>query len=140
MAEEKASEQKSKTELNAEKKLTHAEWHADGVRRFGPDQMKWKFVCPACNFVQSVTDYKKAGAEQEVVGFSCVGRYIEGSREAFGDKKNSLRKGPCNYAGGGLFRINPVAITFPDGHTGNFFDFAEADPAPVAAAPAEVKA
>jgi hypothetical protein len=32
--------------------------------------------------------------------------------------------GPCNYAGGGLFRLNPVTVVDPDGIENHAFDFA----------------
>lgn len=95
--------------------MTHKEWVAEGRRRFGSDSMKWQFVCPACGHVQSVQDYKDAGAPEGAVGFSCVGRYLNGTpRDAF-----EAGAGPCNYAGGGLFGLNPLNV---DG--GHYFDFA----------------
>ncbi|MBA9071867.1 hypothetical protein FHR71_005660, partial [Methylobacterium sp. RAS18] len=33
--------------------------------------------------------------------------------------------GPCNYAGGGLFKLNPVIVTGPDGSEHAMFDFAD---------------
>lgn len=101
------------------KSLTHAQWLEEGTRRFGPDYMKWKFVCPVCKHVASVQDYKDAGAPDNAVAFSCIGRYAEVKREAFGKDDGP---GPCNYAGGGLFALNPVRII--DFNT-CFFDFAE---------------
>jgi hypothetical protein len=97
------------------KKMTHEEWEAEGKRRFGEDQMQWKFVCPICGHIQSVQDYKDAGAPSNVVAFSCIRRWILGSRRAFGGNG----AGPCDYAGGVLFRCNPIEI---DGQT--YFDFA----------------
>lgn len=71
-----------------------------------------------CKHVASVRDYQKAGAPEDCVAFSCIGRWLEGSLQAF--EESGL--GPCNYAGGGLFRLNPVEII--DGeHTAHFFDF-----------------
>lgn len=96
--------------------MTHTEWLSEGERRFGPDQMKWRFVCPACKHVASVQDYKDAGASMTAVAFSCVGRWMDRPRDAFGDGP-----GPCNYAGGGLFGLNPLDV---DGR--KYFDFAEA--------------
>jgi hypothetical protein len=81
-------------------------WREEAVRRFGPDPLQWKFVCPVCKHVASVDDWRKAGALETEAAFSCVGRHIPGSRPAF-DKTG---KGPCNYAGGGLFRLNPVRV------------------------------
>lgn len=91
------------------------EFTAEAVKRFGPDKMKWQFVCPACGHVQSAEDYKAAGAPPNAVGFSCVGRWIEGSRGCFDDGP-----GPCDYAGGGLIRMHKLEI---DGHS--CFELAE---------------
>lgn len=95
--------------------MTREEWLTEGYRRFGPDQMKWRFVCPSCGHVASVQDYKDAGAAVSVVAFSCIGRWMDHPRDAFGEGP-----GPCNYAGGGLIGINPVEV---DGH--RYFEFAE---------------
>lgn len=100
--------------------MTLGEWHADGVRRFGPDEMAWRFVCPACGHVATTADWKAAGAPETTVAFSCVGRWAGEKREAFGDGP-----GPCNYAGGGLIGLNPVAV---DGH-GRVFAFDASRPA-----------
>lgn len=80
-------------------------WLAEGIRRFGPDKRDWRFVCPSCGFEQSVRDYKAASAPLDAVAFSCVGRWREQAIEAFGKGQ-----GPCNYAGGGLFKMNPVTV------------------------------
>ncbi len=108
--------------------MLYANWLVEGERRFGPDQMNWRFVCPVCGYVQSVADYKAAGAPSTAAGFSCLGRWMEGSREAFGEKG----AGPCNYAGGGLFGFNPVAVEFSDGRVIQAFAFAsEEEPCPI---------
>lgn len=99
-------------------KFTHEQWEAEGTRRFGPDQMAWRFVCPVCGHIASVADYKAAGAPVGAVAFSCIGRYLPNPREAFGGKG----PGPCNYTGGGLFGLNPVAI---EGRASNVFAFAD---------------
>lgn len=103
--------------------MSHEEWIAEGTRRFGPDMMKWKFVCPACGYVQSVQDYKDAGAPTNAVAFSCVGRWAPGvgtARQAFSAGMPSVKAGPCDYAGGGLLRLNPLTV---DGT--RYFDFAD---------------
>lgn len=104
------------------KHMLRPEWEAEGRRLFGDDQMQWRFVCPACGHVASVKDWQDAGAEEDEVAFSCVGRHSEKPRGAFVSKFTTKknREGPCNYAGGGLFKLNPVEV---DGH--NVFDFAE---------------
>lgn len=97
--------------------MTRDEWEAEGQRRFGPDHMAWRFVCPVCKYEQSAQDYKDAGAPSNAIAFSCVGRWMPKAKQAFEDNDT----GPCNYAGGGLFRLNPLDV---DGS--KVFDFADA--------------
>ncbi len=98
-------------------------WHAEGRRRFGDDKMQWAFLCPSCGHRWIVSDWKDAGATEGEVAFSCVGRHLEGS----GDLGSA--PGPCNYAGGGLFKLNPVSITI-DGTDHYAFAFAAPEPSP----------
>jgi predicted RNA-binding Zn-ribbon protein involved in translation (DUF1610 family) len=107
------------TQLN----YTLEQWQEEGRRRFGADQMNWRFVCPSCGHVASVRDYQAAGAKEQDVGYSCVGRFT-GSTVTIGNTP-----GPCNYTGGGLFKLNPDRITLPEGRTVHCFAFA--DPAAV---------
>lgn len=104
--------------------MTKAEWEAKGQRLFGPNQLDWKFVCPCCGHVASIADWRAAGAEVAAAAFSCVGRWIEGSAEAFVNKG----KGPCTYAGGGLFRLNPIEVMEDNGKVHEMFAFAEVQP------------
>ena len=91
------------------------------VSRFGEDKMKWRFVCPSCGHVASVQDWKDAGAPADAVAFSCVGRWLD-----VGDKKTFKGEGgPCQYAGGGLFRLNPVELEGDDGKKFSCFALAE---------------
>jgi len=105
------------------RKLTHAEWVAEGKRRFGEDFDKWRFVCPVCGFVASVQDWKDVG-HSDAAAFSCVGRWRKDSKDALTDAMAKGR-GPCNYAGGGLFRLNPVTVVFTDGTEHSAFEFAD---------------
>lgn len=89
------------------RKITYEEWEKEGERRFGKDKMKWQFICPVCKHVALAEDWLKAGASEDTIAFSCIGRYLNPVRDAFSGKG----KGPCNYAGGGLFRLNPVIIS-----------------------------
>lgn len=104
------------------KTYTHAEWTAEGVKRFGDNVEGWRFICPSCGHVASVADWCDAGAPENAIAFSCIGRYT-GSEKEVGDKAG----GPCNYTGGGLFRLNPVVV-YVGGKELNVFDFAEAQP------------
>lgn len=107
------------------KVMTHAEWKAEGQRRFGPNVTAWRFVCPVCKHEQSVADCEVVGVPTNAIGFSCIGRWLprEQTRDAFGS--GGTVKAPCNYAGGGLFRLNPVDVVMPDGKTLQVFAFAE---------------
>lgn len=87
--------------------ITVEQWQARAVELFGSDCMRWRFVCPSCGHVQSVQDYRDAGAPSEAVAFSCVGRWRQKSAEAFGVGDNA---NGCNYAGGGFIRLNPVPV------------------------------
>jgi hypothetical protein len=99
--------------------LTRQQWEAAGASRYGTDRMQWKFRCPSCGHIATPADYRSAGAPENAVAFSCVGRWSGSESEAFAGKK-----GPCNYAGGGLFRLNPIAVT--DGaNKHEMFDFAD---------------
>lgn len=87
------------------RRVTFTDWQAEGVRLFGEDRRAWRFICPACGHVASVADWMAAGAKEGEVGFSCIGRRQPKPRDAF-----VKGEGPCNYAGGGLFRLNPVTV------------------------------
>lgn len=97
---------------------SYAEWKKEAVSRFGEDSRKWKFICPSCGHIATVQDWKDAGAPLGTIAFSCVGRYLSKRHEAF-----QKGKCPCNYAGGGLFRINPVTVKEGD-VVHEIFDFA----------------
>ncbi len=100
--------------------MTHEEWLAEAELRFGKDPMEWRFVCPSCGYVAKVRDWKEAGAREGEVAFSCIGRRTGSTQKMFSEDG-----GPCNYAGGGLFRLNPVNVV-KDGKTHSVFAFAEA--------------
>jgi hypothetical protein len=102
--------------------MTHAAWRAEAVRRFGEDELEWAFVCPVCKHVAKVRDWKKAGAPVTAVAFSCVGRWMPDAKDAFSVPEGS---GPCNYTGGGLFRLNPIGVEHEDGSVRHVFAFAE---------------
>jgi len=104
--------------------MTHAEWLAEAERRFGDDPMFWRFVCPSCGHVASVRDWKDVGASEGAIAFSCLGRYT-GDRKSAEDKAFQHNGGPCNYAGGGLFRLNPVMVDLGNGEFRQTFAFAE---------------
>ena len=106
---------------DAVRHLTHEEWFAEGRRRFGPRIENWRWECPVCKHVASGQDWKDAGAPEGAIAFSCVGRWLPGSRDALAGEG----PGPCNYIGGGLFALNPVVID--DGRVA-VFEWAPARP------------
>ena len=101
-------------------RYSHDDWLAEATRRFGADALEWRFRCPACGHEQAIRECKEAGMPVDAVAFSCVGRWIEGSKDAF----ERTGKGPCTYAGGGLFRLNPITVVLPDGKERTVFAFA----------------
>lgn len=118
------------------KKMTFTEWKKLGASLFGPSKLDWKFVCPSCGHIAKTSDWLDAGAKEGEVAFSCVGRHpkTEGDRKKAADAAFGKRGGPCNYAGGGLFQLNPVVIDFEDGgQPGAYFDFAYPEKEQVAA-------
>jgi hypothetical protein len=102
-----------------EKVIDFEDWQQEAIARFGKDPLNWKFKCPSCGYIATVKEWKEAGAPEQAVAFSCIGRF-KGSQKEMGDKTG----GPCNYAGAGLFRINPVKIK-KDGEIIAVFDFAD---------------
>ncbi len=102
--------------------ITVEEWRAEAVRRFGEDPLLWRFVCPSCGHVAAVKDWKDAGAPDNTAAFSCVGRYTKARGEILGKEQ------PCNYAGGGMFRLNPIAVKGEEGTVTNVFAFDEVAP------------
>lgn len=104
--------------------VTREEWQTEATRRFGPHARNWRFVCPACGFEQSAAMFEErtkltVDEIRNVVAFSCIGRWDGHEKVDMGTKP-----GPCNYAGGGLFPLNPVAVEV-DGKTHHVFAFAE---------------
>lgn len=101
------------------RRMTHAEWLAEAKKRFGDDALTWRFVCPSCGHVASVADWKALGAKEGEVAFSCVGRRMPNAKDICPPDG-----GPCNYAGGGLFELNPVTVLLDGGGERRTFDFA----------------
>jgi len=106
-------------------KMTGEEWVKKGEKLYGKDRKEWKFKCPACGYVQSFRDFEPHMDKEEIykyIAFSCIGRF-----DGHGDNTMFRGKQPCNYAGGGLFAINPVHITDDEGNEYHRFDFADSE-------------
>lgn len=100
--------------------MTLEEWYAEGERRFGKDRMQWRFTCPSCGHDACAKDWRDAKAPEGTIAFSCVGRWLKA------DDKNTFERkgGPCQYSGGGLFRLNPITVIDPEGKEHHVFNFA----------------
>lgn len=105
--------------------ITYEDWKKEAKKRYGSFD-KVRFVCPVCGHIATAEDWQSAGADEGAIGFACVGRWNEKCRKAFGDHG---REGPCDYTGGGLFKINPIHVLFPTEENGTYirqtFDFAD---------------
>jgi hypothetical protein len=99
-------------------KLSKDEWKAEGQKLFGVDFKCWKFVCPSCGVTTEASEWIEANANN-MIAFSCIGRTKEKTNDAF----DGPQKQPCNYAGGGLIRLNPVTVIEKDGSEIDAFDF-----------------
>jgi len=103
------------------RRVTVKDWYAEAIERFGADTDAWQVVCPVCKHPQTIAEMKAVGMPEASFAFSCIGRWIPGSKEAF----DKTKTGPCTYAGGGLFKLNPVTVVFPDGKEQHAFEWAE---------------
>lgn len=108
------------------REVTHQQWLDEARERFGPDASLWRFVCPHCGHVAATKDWKAAGAPDGAIAFSCIGRWLSGPVMQVGPVAGGPTKGPCDYAGGGLFRMNPVTVVHRNGQTHHVFEFAPA--------------
>ncbi|WP_018306304.1 VVA0879 family protein [Desulfitobacterium hafniense] len=75
---------------------THKEWLAELESRFGKDNTKWAFVCPACGHVATGQNFKDAGAGPQDMYQTCIGRHT-GKGTPTAESKNG-----CNWAAFGL--------------------------------------
>ena len=108
--------------------MTRDEWMAKAEKLFGKSPKGWRFVCPVCKTEQGISEFlehtklekKKIAA---IVAFSCIGRWVEGGCATRPPKGAKPMMG-CGYAGGGLFKLNPVRIEW-NGSVHTVFEFAE---------------
>lgn len=102
--------------------MTFQAWQEAATDKFGPEHRNWKFKCPSCGNIQSMRQFEELGADFNQAYFSCIGRH-DGKH---GHVPMGTKPGPCNYTGGGLFNLNPVAVIHPEtGKTIHVFAFAQ---------------
>lgn len=122
------------------KPIDHLEWQALAAKLFGPNPKDWAFVCPVCGTRQTIRDFEEhtdlpENEIEDVIAFSCIGRWARGGCEHPGlgpsgrvrDDGGGKAAMGCDYAGGGLFQLNPTAILF-NGEIHRRFAFAESAP------------
>lgn len=112
-------------EIETVKRITYEEWLDAAQRRYGHDVNDWTFSCCVCHAAQSVRQMRAAGMPEETWGYSCIGGWIGFRRRAFGGVDGP---GPCDYAGGGLFRLHPFIVEMVDGSERPVFAFADEVP------------
>lgn len=113
-----------KNKMDELKKITRKEWFKEGEKRFGKDKKNWKFKCPNCGNIQDYHDFDKLTTInkeeiENVVYFSCIGRWIEDSKGTITNKSS-----PCDYTNGGLFNFAKLEVDFK-GKKISVFEFAE---------------
>lgn len=103
--------------------IQYDDWLVEMRRRY-PNRNDVAFVCPVCHHRQTVGQFVAAAGDDglRMAGFACIGRLMpkDQTSEAFSGKE-----GPCSYAGGGLFRLNPIVVVMPDLSKIEAFDFAD---------------
>ena len=104
------------------KRMTLAEWQAEGEKRFGENPLNWFFICPSCCHIASVQDWKDADARESAIAYACIGRFINDPKSA--ERTFKRAGGPCDYTNGGLINLSPVRVIIDDEEK-SVFDFAE---------------
>lgn len=110
-------------------RMTHREWLAEAVKRFGRDVRDWRFRCPLCGNEASARDFEDVKPRTgERAPVECIGRvWAEVGRGPVGTWDDRPKIQPCNWAAFGLFGTlnSGVLVEREDGHFTNAFDFAE---------------
>ena len=112
----------NRSECSCMIKITEDEYFKAGEKRFGPNRREWVFTCPLCKVSTKAQEWLDHDAEG-MIAFSCIGRVRGSDQGLFTDPIKAIG---CNYAGGGLFLLNPVFIidSDPDEILARLFDFA----------------
>lgn len=93
--------------------MTQDELQTEMTRRFGPDPLKWAFVCPVCGDVATAQDFKDAGADvNRRFGSECLGRSLGVLKRE--QPKGGYQGRGCDWSANGLFR-GPMFIITPEG-------------------------
>jgi len=90
---------------------TFDEWVAEGIQLFGEDKTQWKFQCPACGKVSTVSDFKQYTSDLNKSFQCCIGRFNGKGVSGQKCKDGVEYKDGCDWAAYGLFG------TLGKGHT-----------------------
>lgn len=105
------------------------DWINELKRRFGDDFLNWKFVCPACDRVNSLWEFKELGAEPDDAYCNCIGRFNDKGTDGLKPDRKISKEFGCNWAAYGLFKTlgkGDVVVT-PDGKEVDVFAMAEVE-------------
>jgi hypothetical protein len=118
-------------------KMTQDELVAELTRRFGPDPLKWAFICPVCEDVATGADWKAALVERgyldksgkpadaaDYMGQECIGRVMGALTGTVADGQAYTGRG-CDWCAYGLFR-GPWFVTLANGREIGSFPIAPA--------------
>lgn len=94
------------------------QWQREGVERFGPAVLTWRWKCPSCGQEQGWAEFLAIGMEARmvstIVGFSCIGTWSRlHGKDAVGFAEPSRGFG-CVYKGGREPNISPVLLVLGD--------------------------
>ncbi|MYR93061.1 MULTISPECIES: VVA0879 family protein [unclassified Streptomyces] len=109
------------------RKITHADFLAEAVEKFGKNPMAWAFQCPTCGDTATGQDFSAALDEhpRERKGVPVIASDLLG-QECIGRTLGALGQGSsrgCDWAAYGLFR-GPWEVVMPDGHSAWSFPLA----------------
>ena len=111
--------------------ITHTEFIATLVERFGDSPADWAFVCPQCKDIATGADFKAALAEHprerrgeavtasDLLGQECIGRTL-GALVSAGQWSGR----GCDWCAYGLIG-GPLGVEMPDGRIVSSFNIAE---------------
>jgi hypothetical protein len=88
------------------------EWRNEAIARFGEKASEWKFICSACEHIQSVGDFREKDLDPQKSYTNCMGRFDPTI--------------DCNWVSYGLLGSldkGRIVIT-EDGEKSEIFDFA----------------
>ena len=89
--------------------LTFEQWLEEGIKRYGNNMSTWRYTCPMCKKDTVAQEWIDHNVKKQIA-ISCIGRQYDQKQSAF-FTKNKKPTG-CDYAGYGLFRMNPVNVEF----------------------------